>query len=160
MKGHPDVLDRLGELLTADLTAADLYLVFSRRMRRQGYPALDTRLAHEAAHERHHAQLLLERILLLEGTPDVLSRLTVDPVPSDPRGVLQTSLDYELDVARRLNEAVEVCVRHRDAGSRRLLEQLLRDTEDDHVDWLETQLHLIEEIGLEEYLAQQHEADG
>jgi bacterioferritin len=154
MKGHSEILAELNGLLTAELTAADLYLVFSRTLQRKGYTKLHERLAHEADDEMRHAQMLTERILLLEGTPDVLSRLKAEP-PTDPKGILRVSLEYELDVAERLNRTIALCEEHRDSGTRKLLEELLRDTEEDHIDWLESQLHLIEQIGLENYLAQQ-----
>jgi bacterioferritin len=154
MKGHPDVLSALNELLTHDLTAADLYLAFARTLHRQGYGKLVTRLTHEAEEERLHAERLIQRILLLEGTPDVLSRLTVQP-PTDAVDMLRVSLEYEVEVAKRLNRTIALCDQHGDAGTRTLLQELLRDTEEDHIDWLETQLELVAALGEALYLAQQ-----
>lgn len=154
MKGDPDVLARLDDLLTDELTSADLYLYFSRHLRDQGYVRLYERLAHEADDEMLHAKQLVERIILLGGDPNVLRRRD-KPTPKDPKAILEESLEYELEVAKKLNEAIRVCDEKGDAGSRMILDQLLSDTEDDHVDWLEAQLHLIEQIGLEAYLAEQ-----
>ncbi len=154
MKGDPDVIAKLDELLTHELTSADLYLYFAGQLGRQGYGKLHARLAHEAEDELLHAKRLVARILLLEGEPDVLSRVK-RPAPTDPKGILEASLAYELEVAKLLNDAIRVCDDKRDAGSRKILEDLLRDTEDDHIDWLEAQLHQIGEIGLELYLGEQ-----
>lgn len=154
MKGAPDVIAKLDELLTHELTSADLYLYFAGQLGRQGYAKLHARLAHEAEDELLHAKRLVDRILLLEGEPDVLSRAK-RPAPSDPKGILEASLAYELEVATLLNEAIRVCDDEGDAGSRKILEDLLRDTEDDHIDWLEAQLHQIGEVGLELYLGEQ-----
>ena len=154
MKGHSDILAKLDELLTHELSSADLYLAYSRTLQRKGYTKLYERLAHEADDEMRHAHLLTERILLLEGTPDVLSRFEATPA-TDPKGILEQALRYELEVARMLNEAIALCDQHDDAGTRTILEQLLKDTEEDHIDYLEAQLHLVAEVGLENYLAQQ-----
>jgi len=154
MKGDPDVIAKLNEVLTHELTSADLYLFFSRHLRDQGYRKIADRLAHEAKDEMTHAERVTERIIFLEGEPDVLTRAS-KPTPSDPKGILEMSLEYEVEVAKLLNDAIELCDAKKDANSRRLLEDLLRDTEDDHVDWLEAQLHQIGEIGLERYLLAQ-----
>ncbi len=154
MHGQPDIIAKLNELLTAELTAADLYLLFSRRFQRQGYTRLHERLAHEATDELRHAEKLTERILLLEGTPDVLSRLSVEP-PSEPKEVLQLSLQFEHDVVSNLNEVIALCEEHGDAGTRAILEELLQETENDHVFWLESQLALIAQVGLNAYLGEQ-----
>jgi bacterioferritin len=154
MKGHSDILAKLNELLTHELSSADLYLAFSRALQRKGYTKLYERLAHEAEDEMRHAQMLTERILLLEGTPDVITRLEEKPA-TDPKGILEMALRYELDVAKMLNETIALCDQHRDAGTRTILEVLLKDTEEDHIDYLEAQLHLIGEVGLENYLAKQ-----
>lgn len=154
MKGDPDVIAKLDELLTHELTSADLYLYFSRHLRDQGYAKLHARFAHEAEDEQGHANRLVERILLLDGEPDVLARAK-RPTPKDPKGILEASLAYELEVAKLLNDGIRLCADRGDAGSRLILEDLLRDTEDDHIDWLEAQLHMIGEIGLELYLGEQ-----
>jgi len=154
MNGDSDVIAKLDEILTHELTSADRYLLFSRRLRDQGYAKLHARLAHEAEDEQRHAQRLVERILLLDGDPDVLSRARKG-APKDPHGILADSLAYEIEIAKLLNEGIRLCDERGDAGSRQILEELLRDTEDDHIDWLEAQLHLIGEIGIELYLSGQ-----
>ncbi|MGE0792068.1 MAG: bacterioferritin [Sandaracinaceae bacterium] len=154
MKGDPRVLERLGELLTDELTSADLYRYFALRLHKQGYLALHARLAHEVQDELHHADLIIARMLLLGGEPNVLARRSKE-TPSEPKAMLEASLDYELEVRARLNDAIATCDAAGDAGSRLILQELLKETEEDHIDWLETQLHLIEELGLEAYLAEQ-----
>jgi len=154
MKGDPDVIAKLDEILAHELTSADLYLFFSRQLADQGYTKLATRLAHEATDEMGHAERVTERIIFLGGEPNVLARAD-KPTPRDPKGILELSLEYELEVATLLNEAIRLCDDKKDANSRLLLEDLLRDTESDHVDWLETQMHQIGEIGLELYLLAQ-----
>lgn len=151
MKGDPDVIAKLGEVLKHELTSADLYLFFSRQLEDQGWTKLSERLAHEAKDEMGHAERVTERIVFLEGEPNVLARAD-KPTPLDPKGILDLSLAYEIEVAQLLNEAIRLCTDKKDANSRLLLEDLLRDTENDHIDWLEAQLHQIGEIGLELYL--------
>jgi len=154
MNGDPDVIAKLDEILTHELTSADRYLLFSRRLRDQGYDKLHARLAHEAEDEQRHADRLVERILLLDGDPDVLSRARKG-IPKEPHEVLTDSLAYEIEIAKLLNEGIRLCDERGDAGSRQILEELLRDTEDDHIDWLEAQLHLIGQIGIARYLSEQ-----
>lgn len=154
MKGDPDVIRMLDGLLAHELTSADLYLYFSRQLKRQGWLKLHARLAHEADDELLHAKRLVERILLLDGEPNVLARAN-KATPKEPRAILEASLAYELEVAAMLNAGIRLCADRGDAVSRKILEDLLRDTEDDHIDWLEAQLHAIGEIGLELYLAEQ-----
>ena len=154
MKGDPDIIAKLGEILTDELTSANMYLYFSRRLADQGYGRLYARLAHEAEDEMRHAQMVVERIVLLGGEPNVLRRKD-KATPQDAKGMLQASLDYEYEVSKTLNDAIALCDERKDAGSRQILDQLLRDTEEDHIDWLESQLFLIEQVGLERYLAQQ-----
>ncbi len=151
MKGAQPVLDVLNELLIADLTASDLYLHFAKLFEDRGYMGLAEHFAHESTHERQHVERLVERIFFLEGTPKMLERIPTTP-PSGTKEIIQLSLGYELDVAKRLNAAIQLCDDHNDAGTRELLEVLLRETEEDHILWLEGQLDIINDVGMPNYL--------
>ena len=154
MQGSPKVIAKLKELLTGELTSMDLYLVQGRLFDDWGYTKLKERLTHESEDERHHADLLIQRLLFLEAEPNVLARQDL-AVGKTPKEILELDLAYELDVARSLNEAIAVCVEEGDNVSRKILDQLLHDTEGDHIRWLEAQMVLIEQTGLANYLARQ-----
>lgn len=154
MKGSSEIIDCLNGLLTKELTAIDQYFVQARMLEDWGFTKLHERIGHEADDERGHADRIVKRILFLEGQPDVASRAAL-AIGSTPREMLANDLDYELEVARTLNEAIALCRKHGDNGTREMLEELLRDTEEDHIFWLEQQLSLIEKIGLEQYLSEQ-----
>lgn len=154
MQGSPAVIALLNELLVADLTASDLYLYCARELADRGYHRLAGMFQHEAEHERQHAEKQIDRIVFLEGQPDVATRLPVT-YPKSVDEMLRMSLDYELDVATKLRAAIKTCDDENDPGSRLLLEMLLKDTEEDHIDWLESELHVIGDIGLPLYLTQQ-----
>lgn len=154
MQGDPKVLDSLNALLTEELSAIDQYVVQSHMFDDWGYTKLHERIAHEAEDERGHVSKLVHRILFLGGTPDVASRSPLK-IGGDPKSMLENDLAYEVAVARRLNEAIALCRDAGDNGTRDMLDELLKDTEEDHIFWLESQLHLIAELGIENYLAQQ-----
>ncbi|MEO0323977.1 MAG: bacterioferritin [Myxococcota bacterium] len=154
MQGSPAVIALLNELLVADLTASDLYLFCARELTDRGYHRLAAMFQHEAEHERQHAEKQIDRIVFLEGQPDVATRLPV----TYPKGVddmLKMSLEYELEVATKLRAGITTCDAEKDPGTRLLLEVLLQETEEDHIDWLEGELHVIGDIGLPLYLARQ-----
>lgn len=153
MQGDREVIDRLNRLLTDELSAIDQYLVQSRMLEDWGYRKLFERIAHETEDERGHATRLVQRILFLGGSPDVASRAALR-IGTSPKEILENDLALELEVARNLNDAIALCREKGDNGTRDLLEELLRDTEDDHVLWFETQLRLIDAVGLETYLAE------
>ncbi|MEM7135164.1 MAG: bacterioferritin [Myxococcota bacterium] len=154
MNGDKKIIDCLNALLTHELTAVDLYVVQARMLANWGFTALQDRLAHEADDEREHANRLMHRILFLGGQPDVASRAELK-VGNNPAEILAYDLQYEIEVGRALNEGIALCCRKGDNGTRALLEQLLRDTEDDHIFWLQQQLSLIEKVGLKKYLSEQ-----
>jgi bacterioferritin len=154
MKGDPEILAQLNQLLTDELTSADVYLLQARMCLDQGYARLFARLDHEKDDEMGHAIQLIERILLLEGVPDVQARAGFR-VTRDVKEMLEVDLEYEYRVARNLNEAIALCRERRDDGTRAILERLLVDTEADHILWLEAQLAQIEQLGLELYLSRQ-----
>jgi bacterioferritin len=153
MQGSQVVIEKLNSLLAGELSAMDLYLLQGRMFGDWGYTKLQERLVHESGDERQHADLLIQRILFLNGKPDVTARVPVN-VGDSPKQMLQNDLQYELDVAKALNDAMAVCVAEGDNASRELLERLLKDTEQDHILWLETQLRLMDSVGVELYLSE------
>ena len=154
MKGDPRIIDGLNALLTKELSAVDQYVVQSHMFANWGYAKLHERIAHEADDERGHVSKLVHRILFLDGTPDVSSREPLQ-IGKEPRSMLENDLAYELEVARQINQIIVLCGDARDAGTRELLEELLKDTEEDHIWWLKGQLHVIASVGLDKYLAEQ-----
>ncbi len=154
MKGNQEIIDTLNRLLTGELSAADQYFIHSRMYQDWGLEKLYTRLEHESKEELEHAEKLVERILFLEGQPDVAAR---DPlrIGTDVPSMLKNDLALELEVVAALKEAIALCETHRDYQTREILEDLLRDTEEDHTFWLEQQLGLIDKVGLQNYLQSQ-----
>ena len=154
MKGNPEIIDCLNALLTNELSAVDQYLVQAHMLEDWGFMKLHERIGHETDDERGHVVRLVRRILFLEGHPDVASRAKLK-IGSDPRQMLVNDLDFEFEVARALNEAIALCRKKGDNGTREMLEDLLRDTEEDHIFWLQQQLASIEILGLKRYLQEQ-----
>ena len=153
MKGNPEIIAKLNELLTAELTSIDNYFVHSKVMHNLGYNKLTDQFQHEMEDEQGHASKVIERIVFLEGTPNVTARLPFT-VERDVAKVLQADLDAEHVVKKLLGECIDLCFKHKDFGTLEILEPLLVDTEEDHIDWLETQLSIISDIGIERYLAE------
>lgn len=151
MQGDQGVLDRLNKLLTGELSAADQYLAHARTMEDMGLKALAERISHERTEELEHADKLIRRILFLEGTPDVASR---DPlrIGKTVPDMLRNDLTLEYEVVAALKEAIAYCEQVKDYDTRRILLELLVDTEEDHAHWLEQQLGLIDMLGLQNYL--------
>lgn len=154
MRGDQDIIKILNTLLTGELSAADQYFVHSRMYQDWGLEKLYERISHECGEELEHADQLIQRILFLEGTPDVASR---DPlrIGSDIPSMLANDLKLELEVVAALKAAIQTCEEKQDYQTREILEVLLKDTEIDHTYWLEKQLGLIDKIGLENYLQSQ-----
>ena len=154
MKGSQRVIDTMNGLLAAELTAMDQYFIHSRMYADWGFEKLYERLAHEFDDEKGHAAALIERILFLEGTPDLSKREGLK-VGNDVPGMLENDLALEISVVDALKDAISLCEKERDYQTREVLKQLLEDTEMDHAYWLEKQLGLIEKLGLENYLQSQ-----
>ena len=154
MRGDSRVIDFLNAQLTQELTSVDQYVVPAAMFANWGYAKLHDRIAHEADDERGHVVGLVDRILYLEGMPDVASRNSL-AIGTDPRSMIENDLKYEIEVARSLNAGIALCREVSDNGTLALLEGMLTDTERDHILWLQTQLHTIDEIGLKHYLAKQ-----
>ncbi|MEH6824087.1 MAG: bacterioferritin [Motiliproteus sp.] len=151
MKGNQNIIDMLNQLLANELTAMDQYFIHSEMYRDWGLPELHERIAHEFEDEKGHATKLIERILFLEGRPDLATR---DPlrIGRDVPEMLKNDLAVEYQVGAALKQAIALCEQEADYNSRQVLEVLLADTEDDHTFWLEQQLGLIDKIGLPNYL--------
>ena len=154
MRGNKKVIKILNTLLTGELSAADQYFVHSRMYQDWGLDKLYERIAHEAQEELQHADQLVQRILFLEGTPDVASRDALR-IGSDVPSMLANDLKLELEVVAALKKAIKTVEEEQDYQTREILEVLLKDTEEDHTYWLEKQLGLIDKIGLENYLQAQ-----
>jgi bacterioferritin len=150
MKGIPSVIDRLNKLLTGELTAADQYFIHSRMYENWGFRKLYERLEHERVEELEHASRLIQRILFLDGVPDVAARAPL-AIGSDVPSMMKNDLAYELSVVANLKEAIAHCEQVQDYETRHLLRELLADTENDHTHWLEQQLFLIGALGLANY---------
>jgi bacterioferritin len=153
MQGRPEIIELLNDVLTAELTAVNQYFGHAKMQSNWGYEQLAEHARKESIDEMRHADELIERILYLEGMPN-LQRLGPVRLGEDP--VEQLRLDLELEVAavERFNKGIALAATLGDNGTRELLEGMLT-SEEDHVDWLETQLGLIEKLGDQLYLAEQ-----
>ncbi|AFK62061.1 bacterioferritin [Advenella kashmirensis WT001] len=153
MKGHPKVIDYLNFLLSGELAARDQYFIHSRMYHEWGYTKLFERIGHEMQDETDHADALIRRILLLEGTPKMISADI--RVGKDVPEMLQLDLDTEFEVRDNLKKGIALCEEAGDYVTREMLRAQLEDTEEDHAHWLEQQLRLIERLGLQNYLQSQ-----
>lgn len=150
MKGNTKVVDALNALLTHEMSAADQYFIHSRMYQDWGLNELYERLKHEQEEELEHAARLVERILFLEGTPNVAARAALK-IGNDIPSMMQNDLEYEIMVGDELKKVIALCEQEQDYVSRQLLIDLLTDTEEDHTYWLEKQLGLIDKMGLKNY---------
>jgi bacterioferritin len=153
MRGNDKVIAYLNEVLKAELTAINQYFLHAEMMENWGYERLAKYTKVESIDEMKHAEKLIERILYLEGTP-IMHELFPLRIGANVKQQLENDLAVELDAVPRLNNAIKTAVEAGDNGSRELFEAILVD-EEHHVDWLEAQLHMIQEIGYDNYLAQQ-----
>jgi bacterioferritin len=158
VKGDAKVIAVLNQVLKAELTAINQYFLHAEMCENWGYQKLAKHTRKESIEEMQHAEKLMERILLLDGTPNITDYFKIN-IGQNVKAQLQNDLQVELEAVKRLNAGVETCVNAGDNGSRELLEGILTD-EEEHIDWLEGQLHAIGEMGIENYLAQQlHEEE-
>ena len=153
MKGDPKVIAVLNQVLKAELTAINQYFLHAEMCENWGYERLAKHTRKESIEEMHHAEKLMEHILYLDGTPNITDYFKIN-IGANVKAQLQNDVQLEYDAVKRLNDGIETCVKAGDNGSREILEGILRD-EEEHVDWLEGQLHSISEMGIENYLAQQ-----
>jgi bacterioferritin len=158
MRGHEKILKYLNEVLKTELTAINQYFLHAKMCESWGYERLAEYNRKESISEMVHAEKLMDRILFLEGTPN-MTDIGPIKVGANVKAQLESDLAVELDAVPRLNAAIKTATEVGDNASRELFEQILID-EEEHVDHLEGQLHIINEIGLENYLAQQIHASG
>lgn len=154
MQGKQNVIDALNTLLANELSAMDQYFIHSRMYQDWGLNKLYERIDHEFDDEKQHASLLIERILFLEGTPDLTKR---DPihVGNDVPSMLENDLKVEYHVDSLLKDTIALCEREQDYVTRNILKTLIDETEMDHAYWLEKQLGLIKKIGVQNYIQSQ-----
>jgi len=157
MKGDSKVIDSLNEILTGELTAINQYFLHARMCSHWGYERIGKIIYHESIDEMKHAQNLIDRILFLEGLPN-LQRLGVINIGGNVPEVLRADLELELQAIPKLKKGIELCYSVSDHATRELMEVILRD-EERHVDWIESQLSLIDDLGRENYLSQQIKED-
>lgn len=153
MKGNEQVIALLNEILKAELTAINQYFLHAEMCENWGYKKLAGVGRKESIEEMLHAEKLMERILYLDGTP-TMNELFPLRIGRNVREQIQNDLQLEYEAVVRLNKGVKLCTDVGDNGSRELVVKILTD-EEHHIDYLEAQLHMIAEIGIENYLAQQ-----
>lgn len=152
MKGNQQIVDVLNKALTIELTAINQYFCQAKMCQNWGYLNLFKKHYHESMGEMKHAEKLIERILFLDGVPEI-ARYDVIRVGSNVKEQFEVDLQLEMGGVKQYNAAIELCVKLGDNGTRELLAPILVESEE-HVDWLETQLGLIEAVGLQNYLAE------
>jgi bacterioferritin len=153
MKGSSEVITQLNEVLKGEVTAVNQYFLHASMCKNWGYMALYKKIYEESLEEMRHAQRLIDRILFLEGMPALAQPLLVH-VGHDLKDMLERDLQLESSTLPPLKQGVTLCLEQDDPGTRELLEHLIVEGEA-HIEWLETQLHLIAAVGLENYAAQQ-----
>jgi len=152
MKGNPKVLAELNKALREELTAINQYFLHAEMCENWGYHLLSDFIKKQSIGEMKHAEVLIERILFLDGSPNMQPlQLTVG---ASVKQMIESDLALEVGAVKQYNDAVKIATEHGDNGSRDLFVQLLKD-EEGHVDWLEAQVHQMKELGYERYLTQQ-----
>ncbi|MBS1842707.1 MAG: bacterioferritin [Acidobacteria bacterium] len=152
MKGSPKVLDELNKALRDELTAINQYFLHAEMCENWGYDRLSEYIKKQSIGEMKHAEALMERILFLDGVPNMQPlQLTIGKNVKD---MIQSDLDLEVNAVKMYNAAIQIAVAEKDNGSRDLFVLLLKD-EEQHADWLEAQIHQIKELGYERYLTMQ-----
>ena len=153
MKGDKKIIEILNDALTAELTAINQYFVHAEMCENWGYERLSKVIRKHSMGEMKHAEELIERVLFLEGIPNVqrLGKINIgESVPEQ----FNVDMALEMDAVSRLNPAIETCRELGDNNTRHLLEDILVD-EEEHIDWIEAQIALIEQVEAQNYLAQQ-----
>jgi len=153
VKGDPDIIQMLNAVLTSELTAINQYFIHFRMCENWGYKRLASKKRHESIDEMKHADRVIQRILFLDGTPN-MQRLSPVRVGEHPIEQHEVDLALELEAVKRLNEGIALAVAKGDNGTRELLEGILHE-EEEGIDWLEAQLNLARQIGTELYLSEQ-----
>lgn len=158
MQGNPKIIETLNDLLAGELTAVDQYLIHGEMYADMGLNRLAEKSLHESEHERQHARALIQRILFLEGKPDLSKREGLNVGHTVP-DMLASDLAVEYKVVKTLTAAIALSEVEQDYVTRDMLKIQLDDTEMDHAYFLEKQLRLIKLMGLENYLQSQINGD-
>ncbi len=153
MQGSQRVIDALNAGLTIELTAINQYFCQSKMCKNWGLNRLAAHHYHESIDEMKHAEMLIDRILFLEGVPEI-ARYDVIRVGSDVKEQLENDLALEKNASVTYNEGVVISMEDKDSASREVMEQIIRESEES-IDWLEAQLDLIDKIGIERYMLSQ-----
>jgi bacterioferritin len=152
MRGQPQIIDALNRALTIELTAINQYFIQSKMCKNWGFLRLAAKHWEESIGEMKHADKIIERVLFLDGVPEI-ARYDVIRVGTDVKEQFEYDLALETSGVTAYNELVNLAIQLKDNGTHALALQILTESEE-HVDWLETQLNLIQTIGLERYLAE------
>src|ERR1700758_5272485 len=153
MQGNPQILESLNRALTVELTAINQYFCQAKMCKNWGFLKLASKHYEESLGEMKHAEKLIDRILFLEGTPEI-ARYDVIRVGTNVQEQFDNDLALEKGGVKQYNALIELCVKLKDNGTRELAAPILVESEE-HVDWLETQIHLIQSVGLQNYLTEQ-----
>ncbi|HVZ87527.1 MAG TPA: bacterioferritin [Polyangia bacterium] len=153
MQGDSEILTALNDILTSELTAINQYFIHHKMLANWHYDRLSKKKREESIEEMKHADRIIERILYLDGIPN-MQRLGPVGVGQEPIEMHKIDLELEREAVARLNQAINLCIAKKDAGTRELLEELLEE-EEDSIDWLEAQLKQVQDIGRERYLSEQ-----
>lgn len=153
MKGSPKVIASLNEALKEELTAINQYFLHAEMCENWHYDRLGDYIKKQSIDEMKHAEALIERILFLDGTPTMNEAMTLT-IGKNVREQIESDLRLEVEAVGMYNRFVQISRDEGDNASRELFERLLKD-EEEHVDWLEAQMHQIKELGYERYLARQ-----
>jgi len=153
MKGEKKIISYLNKILTNELTAINQYFLHARMYKDWGFEKLNEYEYKASLDEMKHADELMQRILFLDGLPNLqdLGKLLIGEAPKE---MLECDLKLEKDVLPLLKEAIAYCEKQGDYVSRELFEEIL-GSEEEHIDWLETQLDLIDKVGVQNYLQSQ-----
>jgi bacterioferritin len=149
----PRILEMLNEVLKGELTAINQYFLHAEMCESWGYKKLASYVRKESIDEMKHAEIIMERLLFLEGTPNMSDYFKIN-VGKTVKQQIESDLRLELEAIPRLNRGIALAQEVQDTGTRELFEHILVN-EEEHVDWLEAQLTMIEEVGIQNYLAQQ-----
>lgn len=153
MTGNPKVIAALNEALREELMAINQYFMHAEMCENWHFDKLGSHIKKESIDEMRHAEALMERILFLDGTPNLTEPMTLN-IGANVKAMLENDLKLEIEAVAMYNRLVKLARDEGDNGSRELFERLLKD-EEGHVDWLEAQVNLIREVGYERYLTQQ-----
>ena len=153
MQGNPEVIAKLNEALKEELTAINQYFLHAEMCENWKYEKLGNFIKKQSIDEMKHAEEIIERILFLDGTPNMTELMHLN-IGQNVKQQLENDLKLEVNAVKMYNDAVRLAREANDNASRELFERLLKD-EEKHVDWLEAQLHQIKELGYERYLTMQ-----